>query len=303
MKIKFRRYYFYYLLKTLFFILSAVPLKVSLVVADILGKAAFRVVPKYRNIAVNNLDSVFSEDHGVNVRIAEGVFKNLARNGAEWIKLSRLDPGKIGNMVTEIHGTEHLDDVLSKGRGCVVLTFHFGNWELMGIYLRFLGYDGAVIVRRIYFSKYDKLIARMRRRFKVMGIYRDDSPKKMLKELKKGNVLGIVPDQDISGLDGVFVDFFGKKAYTPAAPVKLAMAAKTDIVPAFVIREKDGTHKIVIGEPLGVPQGTGTEEDLMRYTRMWTKVLEDHVRKYPEQWVWIHSRWKTRPPAFHDAGV
>lgn len=294
MKIKTRRYYIYYLLKSLFFLMSLVPLKVSLAIADFLGKASFRMVPKYGEKAVANLDEVFSPDHESNRRIAERVFSNLAKNGAEWIKLSSLNPKRIDDIVTESCGLHYLDKVLSEGKGALVLGFHFGNWELLGLYLKHKGYDGALVARRIYFHKYNKLVADLRERFGARIIYRDESPKKMLKELKEGRILGIVPDQDVDSIDGVFVDFFGKPAYTPVAPVKIAMAAKTKLVPAFIIRKKDNTHKLVIEEPIDPVKGDHAEEDVKRYTQEWTSLLEKHVRECPEQWVWLHERWKTK---------
>ncbi|MFQ5953266.1 MAG: lysophospholipid acyltransferase family protein [Candidatus Omnitrophota bacterium] len=294
MKIKYRRYYIYYLLKILFFFISLISLKVSLVIADFLGKIAFLVIRKYREIAISNLDTALSSDHESNVRIARNVFANFAKNGAEWIKLSTLDPKKIGDLVTEDQGLEYLDDALSGGNGAVILGFHFGNWELLGLYLRYKGYPGALVAKRLYFYKYDKFIARLRQRYDARIVYRDESPKKMLKILRSGEVLGIVPDQDVDSIDGVFVDFFGRSAYTPTAPVKIAMAARTKIVPAFVIRKKDNTHKLVLEKPIDIPGGKISEEDVKRCTQAWTNVLEKYVREYPEQWVWVHRRWKTQ---------
>jgi len=293
MKIKTRRYYVYYSAKIFLGLLSLVPLKISLMIASFLGKLVFRLVPRYGKIAVDNLDMVFSDNHEKNIKTAENVFANLAKNGAEWIKLSVLDPKKFDKVVTEVEGLERLDEVLAQGRGAVVLGFHFGNWELLGFTLRMKGYPGALIARRIYFHKYDKFVNRLRQRFDARVIYREETPKKMLRELKSGGVLGVLADQDIDSVDGVFVDFFGKSAYTPQAPVKIAMAAKTKIVPIFVVRKKDNTHKLVVEEAIDVTSGGRTEEEVKRYTQMWTSLLEKYVRKYPEQWVWLHRRWKT----------
>jgi KDO2-lipid IV(A) lauroyltransferase len=294
-KIKTRRYYLYYLARISLFLMSFIPLKVSLFMADLIGRAAFRLVRKYRDIAIRNLDMVFEGSHEENVKIAERVFSNLAKNGAEWIKLYAMDTVKFGKVVNEAEGMERLDAVLSEGRGAVVMGFHFGNWELLGLYLKHKGYDGALVGRRIYFHKYDKLLTRMRMRYGARTIYRDESPKKMLRELREGKILGIVPDQDVDSVDGVFVNFFGRPAYTPKAPVKIAMAAKTKILPVFLIRKKDDTHKLVVEEPIDPSLGGTDEEAIKRYTQQWTNALERYVRKYPEQWVWIHKRWKTAP--------
>ena len=293
-KIKTRRYYIYYTARSLLFLAGFIPLKVSLFIANFLGKLIFKLVRKHREIAISNLDMVYSKDHEENVKIAERVFSNLAKNGAEWMKLYTMNTKSIDKVVSESEGIERLDKVLSKGRGAIVMGFHFGNWELLGLYLKSRGFDGALVARRIYFHKYDKLLAGLRARYEARTIYRDESPKKMLRELKNGKILGIVPDQDVDSIDGVFVDFFGKPAYTPKAPVKMAMAAKTKIVPVFVVRKKDDTHKLIVEEPIDPSVGGTSEEDVKYYTQQWTNVLEKYVRQYPEQWVWLHRRWKTK---------
>jgi len=276
-----------------FWLIGLIPLKISLKIADFLGKAVCRLVPKYRQIAIDNLNMVFSDNLEGNVRIAENVFSNLAKNGAEWVKLSVMDPKKFDSVVTETEGLERLDKVLTAGRGAVILGFHFGNWELLGFALRSRGYKGALIARRIYFHKYDKFVNRLRMRFDARVIYREESPKRMLRELKEGGVLGVLADQDIDSIGGTFVDFFGKSAYTPQAPVKIAMAAKTQIVPIFIVRKKDNTHKLIVEDIIDVAGADNTEENIKHYTQVWTNVLEKYVRKYPEQWVWLHKRWKT----------
>ncbi|MFH1394707.1 MAG: lysophospholipid acyltransferase family protein [Candidatus Omnitrophota bacterium] len=294
MKIKTRRYYFYYLLKIFLTLASLIPLKVSIQIAGFLGKAISRLILKYNKIAADNLKKAFGVDEHTAEKIAEDVFVNLAKNGAEWIKLLSFDPKKLDKVVTESEGLEQLDNVLAEGKGAVVLGFHFGNWELLGLYLKYKGYDGALVARRIYFHKYDKIVNKLRNRFGARVIYREDSPKKMLKELKNGNVLGVVPDQDVDSINGVFVNFFGQPAYTPTAPVKIAMASKTKIVPIFVVRKEDDTHKLVVEKPIDLSGVRNNDENVKLYTQKWTNVLEAYVKKYPEQWVWIHRRWKTK---------
>jgi Kdo2-lipid IVA lauroyltransferase/acyltransferase len=293
-KIKTRRYYIYYLIKAGLFVVGLIPLKAALAAAAFFGRLGFRYLKKYRETAIANLDRVFSDDHEGNVRIAERVFVNFAKNGVEWAKLLSMGPADVKKMLSGVYGQEHLDEVLCHGKGAIVMGFHFGNWEMLGIGLRTLGYPGALVARRIYFDKYDKIITRMRARFDARVIYRDESPKKMLLELKKGNILGIVPDQDVDSIEGVFVDFFGEPAYTPTAPVKMASVAGTAIVPIFIIRNADDTHKMVIERPIRVPEKLKEESEIKRYTQEWTDILEKHVRGNPDHWVWIHKRWKTR---------
>ncbi len=295
-KIKYRRYYFYYLLKVAIFMGSLMPLRVSQAIAGFIGHLGSAILPKYRRMAVENLRAALGIGRVDAERIAGDVFANLAKNGAEWIKLSVIDPSDLGKIVTEAEGLQNIDEALKAGKGVIVLAFHFGNWELTGMYLRYRGYPGQTIVRRIYFHKYDKLVNSLRKRFDVHVIYRDESPKKMLKVLRDNGIMGIVPDQDIDSIDGVFVDFFGRPAYTPTAPIKLAMVSGAKVVPVFVVRKKDGTHKLVADKIIEVPAEDRSDEAVRRYTQAWTNVLEKYVRQYPEQWVWLHRRWKTQPP-------
>ena len=296
MKIKTRRYYIYHLLRMALFLSRFVPLRVLLCVAEFAGRIGFAVLSKYRDIAVDNLERIFPERHDENVKIAEKVFVNFVKNGAEWIKLLSMSPDEVRNIIPEVLGREYLDRVLSRGKGALVMGFHFGNWELLGIGLRVLGYPGALVARRIYFDRYDDIITGMRSRFEARVIYRDESPKKMLAELKKGNILGIVPDQDVDSVDGVFVDFLGYPAYTPTAPVKIASAAGTSIVPVFVVRGAGNKHTMIIEKPIEVPERIKDRCEIEKYTREWSDMLDVYVRKYPEQWVWVHKRWKTAPP-------
>jgi Kdo2-lipid IVA lauroyltransferase/acyltransferase len=293
MKIKTRRYYVYYALATGLFVARFIPLYILLYLAEGVGSLGFRFLKKYRETALSNLDMVFPNNGEANIGIARRVFVNFVKNGAEWVKLLSMGAGDVKKMIPEVRGRENLDEVLAGGKGALVMGFHFGNWELLGIGLRVFGYPGALVARRIYFDRYDNIITGMRGRFDARVIYRDESPKKMLMELKKGNVLGIVPDQDVDSIDGVFVDFLGFPAYTPTAPVKIASAAGTSIVPIFVIRGSKGRHAMVIEKPIHVPERIKDKEEIKIYTQKWSDILESYVREYPEQWVWVHKRWKT----------
>ncbi len=293
MKIKARRYYIYYAAKVLFFVIRIIPRRIGIIVAVLLSKCAYRILKRYRDIALSNLNGFFSGDKTRNERIAKNLFANLAKNGIDWIKLSGGGKGYVGRIVTEVQGLSNLDKLLARGKGVVVVSAHIGNWEVLPIYLGVKGYKGAIVARRIYFHKFDEFVTKMRTRYGARVIYRDESPKKMLKLLKLGEILGILADQDVDSVDGVFVEFFGAPAYTPTAPVKIAIASGAGLIPVFVVRKPDDTYKIIVDQPIIIPEGTRDEALIESYTLAWTKVLERYIRDYPDQWVWIHSRWKT----------
>ena len=294
MKFKLRRYLLYYLGRFLAIIFYLIPLKVGLAIADLLGSLAFYAVVKYRRITIENLKSVFGgikTDREIE-NIAKSVFKNLARNAAELINFPKLNKSNIDEFVV-IRNRERLDKAFEGGCGVIVLTAHLGNWELVGVTLRLKDYPGVVIVKRIYFYKYDKFLNSMRKVHDVNVIYRDESPKKMLKVLKANHIVGILADQDVDSVQGVFVNFLGRQAYTPLGPVALARASGAKLVPVFIVRE-GGRHNLIVEEPVELTDTGNREADLICNTQKWSDVVESYIKKYPEQWVWMHRRWKTK---------
>lgn len=297
MKSRFRRYYLYYLGRTAIFIFRLLPADAGLALSGRLGSLAYYLLPKYRRIAITNLRLAFGnvkKERELRI-IARGVFENLGKNSFELIKFPSINSENIGRLV-RIRNREILDRAFVKGRGVVVVTAHFGNWELLAITLRLNGYPGVTIGRRIYFDKYDRYLNRLRKIHDVNVIYRDESPKKALRVLKSNQIVGVVADQDVDSVDGVFVDFFGRPAYTPVGPVALARSSGAVLVPLIIVRE-NGHHTLVVEEPIELVDTGDREKDLVENTRRWSSVLESYIRRYPEQWVWIHRRWKTGNPS------
>jgi len=295
MRIKSRRYYLYYLLRLAAGLVQLLPANAAYVIGRFCGCLGFQFLPKYRKPAIQHLKMAFGtvKGEGEINRIARNVFMNITGNFASMPHLTRVNKNNIDSIVRG-HNMNRLDEVLSRGKGIIVLTAHFGNWELVGAYMRIKGYEGATIVRKLYFYKYDEYLAKLRRIHDVGTVYRDESPKKMLRYLKDNKVLGMLADQDIPSIDGVFVDFFGKLAYTPKAPVKIAMASGAPIVPCFMIRN-GLKYDYFVDEPIYAEAGRNKEESVKHYTQKWTNVLESYIRKYPDQWVWMHKRWRTQP--------
>ena len=109
-------------------------------------------------------------------------------------------------------------------------------------------------------------------------------------------MLGMLADQDIDSVEGIFVNFFGRPAYTPVGPVKISMASGAPIISCYMIRKKDGNYDFMVEDPIFVEKGDNRESSVRFYTEKWTLILESYIKKYPDQWVWMHRRWKTKPP-------
>ncbi len=294
MKFKLRRYFIYYFGRAVAFIFTIIPLKIGLSIASALGTLVFYILPRYRNLTIDNLRSAFgNEKSDAELKdIAKRVFQNLGKNSVELVNLPKFNKARMDKFV-RFENRERLDRAYEKEKGVIVLTAHLGSWELMAAALRENNCPGVTIGRRIYFKKYDDFLNKLRKSRDVEVIYRDESPRKMLKTLKQNWIVGIVADQDVDSVDGVFINFFGNQAYTPVGPVALAKASGAVLLPVFIIREGDW-HMITIDEPIELRDTGDKEADLIYNTQKWSDVVESYIRRYPDQWVWMHRRWKTK---------
>ena len=293
MKYRFRRRILYILLLITenFFLL--LPYNFAIKLGGACGLLVYLLFGRYRNIARYHLEFAFSGSMSKQQasQTARRVFMNIGMGLAEILSLPKIK--KRLDKIVDVEGIHNIDMALTKGKGALVASAHFGNWELIAIYFAHKGYPSNILARPIYYEKYNDWVTFLRSSMGVNVVYRTESPVKMLRILKNNELLGIVADQDIASIEGVFIDFFGKKAYTPSGPVKLALASGAPIIPIFITRQKTG-HKIYVETPIYV-DNIQREDWVTYYTQKWSDVVESYIRKYPEQWMWIHKRWKTRP--------
>lgn len=291
------RYPLYLFVRSLVFLVSLLPRTVLQGLARAGGRASFLLVKRQRDKTLENLRFVFGgkmSEAGIQ-KLARRVFENFAQASIEIILLPKLSAKRLAELVDSSECEAVYRDALKKYSGAIGLSAHIGNWELLAPNLAALGFQGGVVARRIYYEPYNRWIVGLRKAAGVETFYRDDSPRRLLKLLKEGCIVGIVPDQDIDSLKGIFVEFFGREAYTTTAPAKLALAAGVPILPNFVIRQPDGRYKVVTRKLIEPDTSLDKEEAARRMTCAWMAACEDVIREYPEQWAWMHNRWKTRP--------
>jgi len=260
-----------------------------------LGWCSYYVLRRERRKTLANLELALGKEKppGERRRIAREVFVNLGRNMVELAFYPRIDGDNIGAFV-KMEGREIVDRELGKGKGVIIITGHIGNWELIPTYFCAVGYRGGVVARRAYYEKYNRLLERLRRSKGFRVFYRDKSPKEILKTLRNNELVGVLADQDVRKLPGVFVEFFGRSAYTPAGPVLIAMKSGAPLVPVRIVREGRG-HRIIVDEPIRLRDSGDRRADLVYNTELWSCRIEEYVRARPGQWVWMHRRWRTRP--------
>ena len=300
MKRKLYRRPLYFLFRGLAFILSLLPISVGYRIADGLGAVAFELLERERRKTLTHLEIAFGREKSQKEirNIGRGVFQNLARNLIELNHFPKINASNIDRLVT-LQGREKLDAVLKRGKGGILLVSHLGNWELLAATLHLKGYGGKIVARKIRDENYERLLNRLRDHLWHQNeegmevIYRDESPRKFLQPLRENRFLGILADQDVDNISGVFVDFFGRPAYTPTAPVQFAMVAHCPIIPCFIIRE-NGHHTLTVEDPIEVVSTGDKQRDVVENTKRWSALTESYIRRYPDQWVWMHRRWKTQ---------
>ena len=281
-----------FIAKLVGFCVSRLPRGITLVIGGWLGTLAFWFAPQQRELACEHLRCSLTLSDERRVRtIAKQCFQHLGKTVVEFMQFPRLDREQIQRYVT-FEGVEHVEQALAQGKGAIILTGHFGNWELLAASISATVAPLTPIVRELRSPRLNALVSRYREKAGYATIDRDTGIRHALRCLKRNELLGIVADVDTT-VSGVFVDFFGRRAYTPYSPVAIALKTGATILPTFIVRQPDGSHRAIIESPLALKRTDTKEKDLVINTQKFTKIIESYIRQYPAQWIWMHRRWKT----------
>ncbi|HYX28571.1 MAG TPA: lysophospholipid acyltransferase family protein [Pyrinomonadaceae bacterium] len=227
-------------------------------------------------------------------RIRRGAFAYLGRLLGVFSHFR--NDGDAVKQIVIAEGLEHLTAAQTAGRGVILFTGHVGAWELSSFALSLLGHPLSFLVRRIDNPKVEVMIDSARRSRGNRTIDKRSAAREMLEILRGGGTLGILVDLNTLDREAIFVNFFGKPASTTFIVAKLALRTGAPVLPVFA--PWDETRKrfvLKIDQPLAMERTGDEEDDVRRLTQQYTQVVEDYVRRYPDQWLWIHRRWKTRP--------
>ena len=222
--------------------------------------------------------------------IALRCFQNLLLNFLECI---HFEKGELLERI-EVEGWEHVENAHRRGKGAILVGGHLGNWELASVCFAIRGYPIQVAARRIYIEALDRKLTELRGRLGVRTLYRDRSMRSMIRCLQNNHLLAILPDQDVKRVQGIFVDFFGRPAYTPIGPALLAIGSGSPLIVVRSVR-RNGRPLVTIDPPVYADWGAPRDEEVRRLVTHYTRRLEEFIREYPTQWVWTHRRWRTRP--------
>ena len=280
--------------KLIGYFVSRLPRPTTLAIGGRLGALIFWLARQQRELACQQLQRSLDLPDERRIRaIAKQCFENLGKTVLEFMQFPRMNSKQIQEYVS-FEGIHHAEQALAKGKGAIILTGHFGNWELLAASISATIAPLTPIVREVRSPRLNALVSSYRARAGYATIDRDTGIRHALRCLKRNELLGIVADVDTS-VSGVFVDFFGQPAYTPYSPVAIALKTGAAILPTFIVRQSDGSHRAIIEPPLVLQRTDVKEKDLVVNTQKFTKIIESYIRRYPTQWIWMHRRWKTQP--------
>ena len=287
----------YLIARPLLALFGMLPLRAALFVGSKMGRGAYYFSGRLRRTGKRNLELAFPElPPSERQRFLRGCFENLGRLLGVFSQFATADPQDLQRLV-ECEGIEHIDAARKSGRGIILFTGHVGAWELSSFALSLFGYPLSFLVRRIDNPKIEALVDHARTRLGNRTIDKRSAAREMLQILQGGGTLGILVDLNTLDREGIFVDFFDVQASTTFMLAKLALRTEASVIPVFVPWNKQRQRFLLeIGEPIHFERSSDDEEDVRRLTQLFTNVVEKYVRRYPDQWLWIHRRWKTRPP-------
>lgn len=260
---------------------------------NVLGSVFYYLVPIRKSVARDHIRWAFPEYSEKDVeRLLKASYASVSKTILEILKLPLLDKESLRAMV-RIEGRQHLDKALEEGKGLIVVTYHFGNWELMGTATVLCGYPLDVIYQRQANPLSDEYINKTRRLMGMRIIERGEAVSRSIRALRDNRLVAFLSDQDAHE-EGVFAPLFGRPASTPRGPAVLSLRLGIPVVTTVSMRDADGTHRVII-RPLEIERSGSMEEDVYAIASEFNSRLEQHIRECPSQWLWFHRRWKTRP--------
>ncbi|BCW99257.1 MAG: lipid A biosynthesis acyltransferase [Armatimonadota bacterium] len=260
------------------------------------GRFVFRASRRYREVALRNLQSVFAaERSAAEIRdLARSVFEHFGRVALEFFWLQRVRPERLMQLVDfpeELQNT--LRQLIGRGRGAILITAHFGNWELLGRVMAARGYPLSVVARDSDDPTQAGFVNSIRAQGGLGIISRGEPVGRMLEVLRRNEFLAILPDQNTIR-DPLFVPFFGRLASVAPGVALLAIRSGSPILPGFATRTATGWRVDSYPE-VPVPQSGPLKDRILEVSAAYTAIIEQHIRRYPEQWLWFHDRWRRRP--------
>ncbi len=276
------------------------PHRVAVGLGAVVGTLVYAVARRRRALALANLGAAFPEKEPQQIaEMAKRVFENFGRTAAEFLRTRHLSAETVSNLV-EIEGLEKVDRALQEGKGALMITAHFGNWELMARYLTDRGYRLSVVARDANDPRTTEIVNEIRRENGYQVFSRGNAAKFILGCLRRNELVGILPDQNAGD---VFLRFFGRECGSVVGPAVIHLRTGAPLIPIFCVRLPGDRHRIEVHPPIETALTGDTDRDAKAIMEEVQAAIERQVRRYPDQWLWFHDRWKSARRREEAAGV
>lgn len=276
--------------------LRLLPRSVARAVGATVGALAWYVVPRLRQVGLTNLKLAFPEwSDQQRQQTLRRLYRNLGWLLAEFCQMAKYTPQNTQPFI-RYEGLEHYLAARDKGKGVLIVTGHLGAWELSSFYHSLMGYPMSMVIRRLDNPKVDRLVNSIRCAHGNRVLHKDDFARGLLGAMRQGETVGILMDTNMTPPQGVFVPFFGRPACTASGLARVALKTGAAVLPGFMLwDEAEKKYVLHFGEEIVFERTGNDEADTVTNTAKCTAAIEDYVRRYPDQWLWVHRRWKTRP--------
>ncbi len=293
---KFQTQLEYIAVRSIFGFIGIFPLKTSMKIGKSIGNILASLIPKLKKTANRNLEIALpdlSDDE--KSKIIKGCLQSLGRQLGLVSHFKNFTHKDVRNLV-EFEGREIFEETHKLGKGMLLFTGHFGSWEVFNLLPIAFGYPVNVLVRRIDNPKVEAFVDSFRTFFGGKTIDKTKSARTMFRLLDNGEMLGVMADLNAQEREGVFVDFFGIPASTTTSIARLALKTDSIVMPVFAVwNEEKQKYVVHFEQPIEFIKGENDNENVRILTQKVTNAVEKYVRRFPEQWMWIHKRWNTRP--------
>ncbi len=282
--------------------LGLLPRSVARGISGAIAWLVYTLLGRLRRVGERNLQLALPAlSSKTRKKILRGVYRHLGWQLVEFCRMQRYSAKNVQDWI-RTEGLEHYLAAHSKGKGVLVLTGHLGAWELSSFYHSLMGHPMGMVIRRLDNRKLDEFVNRIRCLHGNHVLHKDDFARGLMLAMRKGEAVGILMDTNMTPPQGIFARFFGIEACTASGLTHVALKTGAAVVPGFMLWEpKERRYVLHFGPELQFTRTGRPKEDVLAATQQCNDVLESWIRRYPDQWLWIHRRWKTRPPG--EAGL
>ena len=292
-----RQYLEFFAVWTFVHFLGSLPQKTARSIGAAFGRFAHRVLPRLRQTGLRNLQLAFPEHtQAWRTSTLVRVYRNLGYQLAEFCQMSSWTSDRATNLI-RYDGLANYLAARDLGKGVLVLTGHLGAWELSSFHHSLMGHPMGLVIRRLDNPLVDAFVNRIRCLHGNRVIHKDDFARGLLASMHAGETVGILMDTNMTPPQGLFVPFFGRLAATASGLARVALKTGAAVLPGFLLWDQSEQRYVLhFGTQIVLTETGDAEADALANTARFTAIIESYIRQYPDQWLWMHRRWKTRPP-------